>query len=182
MGGLRGRLFLLLQVVFSQTLHGFSLNKHAAPRRPAFLRSSTKLDEDFVVSKAPDGMEAVLFIETGFGSDQHGQSATKACVRACKDAISFNSIPSISDIVPGGRPTMKLRVQLAVPFVEDDAGQRRQPALDLEAVSDVFPYGQLLPIEVQDGGMLASSGAAVRKLGDDGDNWIIAIAAVTIGY
>lgn len=27
------------------------------------------------------GMEHVLFVEIGFGNDQHGQNATKACVR-----------------------------------------------------------------------------------------------------
>ena len=26
----------------------------------------------------------VLFVETGFGCDQHGQSSTKAAVRACR--------------------------------------------------------------------------------------------------
>ena len=45
-----------------------------------------------------------------------------------KDAIFFKSIPSISDVVPGGRPAMELWMQLAmVPFVEHDAGHRRQP-------------------------------------------------------
>jgi uncharacterized protein (TIGR02058 family) len=32
-------------------------------------------------------MEHVLFVEVGFGSDQHGQDATKAAVRACRNAI-----------------------------------------------------------------------------------------------
>lgn len=27
------------------------------------------------------GMEKVLFVEVGFGNDQHGQDPTKACVR-----------------------------------------------------------------------------------------------------
>lgn len=27
------------------------------------------------------GMEHILFVEVGFGNDQHGQNATKACVR-----------------------------------------------------------------------------------------------------
>ena len=41
------------------------------------------------------GFEQVLFVEMGWGADQHGQNATKACVRAARNAIEFNSIPSI---------------------------------------------------------------------------------------
>jgi len=85
--------------------------------------------------------------------------------------------------VPGGRSNMKLRVQLAVPFVCHENGDYVEPTIDLKAVAAVFPYGDICNgIEVQRGGMLASSGAAVKKLGDSGDDWIIAIAAVTVGY
>lgn len=78
---------------------------------------------------------------------------------------------------------MKLRVQLAVPFDRQSNGEYVEPNIDLGAVAAVFPYGDICNgIEVQRGGMLASSGAAVQKLGDKGDDWIIAIAAVTIGY
>jgi len=80
-------------------------------------------------------MDNVLFVECGFGCDQHGDrsgaGATKAAVqsptapslrprascaqrahaharrlrqvRACRNAIEFNSIPCIQDLVPGGR-------------------------------------------------------------------------------
>jgi len=47
-------------------------------------------------------MSKTLFVELGVGSDQHGQDGTKAAVRACKDAISFNSLPAIADLIPGG--------------------------------------------------------------------------------
>ena len=33
------------------------------------------------------GFEQVLFVEMGWGADQHGQNATKACVRAARNAI-----------------------------------------------------------------------------------------------
>ena len=56
-----------------------------------------------------------LFVECGFGNDSHGQNATKAAVRACRNAIEFNSIPSIGALVPGGYDGMELRVQIAVP-------------------------------------------------------------------
>ena len=36
----------------------------------------------------------LLFVEMGVGYDQHGQDITAAAVRACKDAISSNSIPA----------------------------------------------------------------------------------------
>ena len=78
---------------------------------------------------------------------------------------------------------MKLRVQLAVPFVRQSNGEYAAPDVDLKAVAAVFPYGDICNgIEVQRGGMLASSGAAVGKLGDNGDDWIIAIAAITVGH
>ena len=32
------------------------------------------------------GFEQVLFVEMGWGADQHGQNATKACVRAARNA------------------------------------------------------------------------------------------------
>eukprot|EP00904_Undaria_pinnatifida_P006425 jgi/Undpi1/2912/HiC_scaffold_14.g06289.m1 len=120
------------------------------------------------------GMSKVLFVEVGFGNDQHGQDATKACVRACRNAIEFNSLPSMNAIVPGGYANMKLRVQLAVPVPEED--------VDVEAIKRVFPYGQLLPVEFQAGGMRASSGMELPELGDVGDDMIIAISCVTVGY
>lgn len=61
------------------------------------------------------GMKQVLFKQIGCGGDQHGQEATKAAVKACRNAIEFNSLPSIKQIVPGGYEGMKLRVELAVP-------------------------------------------------------------------
>lgn len=44
--------------------------------------------------------ERIFFIECGFGNDSHGQSSTKAAVRACRNAIEFNSIPSIKRLIP----------------------------------------------------------------------------------
>jgi len=151
-------------------------------------------------------MENVLFVEVGFGADQHGQDATKAAVRACRNAIEFNSIPSIKRIVPGGYDAMKLKVQLAVPA-------KYGKGLDLEAVKKVFPYGKMLPIEVrqstrrvdcgigldwslrpiasgytyqfyqvQHGGMVASSGIAIKEMGDSNEDMVIVVAAVTVGH
>jgi len=123
-------------------------------------------------------MSRVLLIETGVGTDQHGQDLTKACVRACKDAISFNSVPNLATLVPGGGDAIRLRVQLAVPFGSNDTS----PGLDLAQVAAVFPYGQILPIEVVPGGARFDSMCAVPALGDKGHAWVFAIACVTIGY
>eukprot|EP01038_Epipyxis_sp_PR26KG_P004491 gene4491-6347_t len=118
-------------------------------------------------------MKKVLFVEAGFGCDQHGQNATKAAIRACRNAIEFNSLPSIRDIIPGGKQNMVVRVQIAVPEPE---------SVDENAILQVFPYGKLLPPEIGLGGMNASSGIALPELGDKNDNMYIAVAVITIGY
>ena len=57
-------------------------------------------------------------LQVGFGSDQHGQDATKAAIKACRSAIEFNSIPSINQIVPGGYDVMKVVcVMASLPFL-----------------------------------------------------------------
>eukprot|EP00316_Scyphosphaera_apsteinii_P026092 CAMPEP_0119315492 /NCGR_PEP_ID=MMETSP1333-20130426/36122_1 /TAXON_ID=418940 /ORGANISM="Scyphosphaera apsteinii, Strain RCC1455" /LENGTH=122 /DNA_ID=CAMNT_0007320873 /DNA_START=258 /DNA_END=623 /DNA_ORIENTATION=+ len=119
-------------------------------------------------SPPPAGMKAVLFIESGVGTDQHGQDLTKACVRACKDAISFNSIPSLETLVPGGRDNIVLRLQLAVPF--DQQGSE-EPVIDFDQVRGIFPYGTILPIEITRGGARFESMCSVPALGDTSDSW-----------
>ena len=90
----------------------------------------------------------------GFGNDGHGQNVTKASVRAARNAIEFNSIPSINSLVPGGYDNLKLQVILAVP-------KKYQEGLDVEKVKEVFPYGEC-EVVVQDGGMIAPSGIAIE--------------------
>jgi len=119
-------------------------------------------------------VEQILFIECGFGNDSHGQNATKAAVRACRNAIEFNSIPSIRRLVPGGYENLRLDVVLAVPAKYRDS-------LDLSKVGDVFPYGSVR-FQIQDGGMIAPSGIAIERLGDTNDDMVIVCAAVTVGH
>jgi uncharacterized protein (TIGR02058 family) len=95
-------------------------------------------------------------------------------VRACRNAIEFNQIPSIADIVPGGRDEMKLDVLLAVP-------PQYQDDLDFEEIRKCFPYGQVR-IQVQSGGMVASSGKIIEALGDRNDDMVVVCVAVTVGY
>ena len=133
---------------------------------------------DAVVSRPPAtdgvGIDHVLFVEIGMGADQHGQDATKAAVRACRNAIEFNSIPSIRQIVPGGYDNMKLHIQIGVP---------KGAELDMDKIRRVFPYGQICePIEIVEGGLLARSGIKIPEMGDKTDEFVIAVAAITIGY
>ena len=123
---------------------------------------------------APDGWERVLFIETGFGCDAHGQNVTKAAARAARNAIEFNSLPAIREIVPGGYDGMRLRVTLGVP-------EKYVDGLDTAAVEAVFPYGRV-EIDVRVGGLAAPSGVEVDALGDEGDDMVICIAHVQVGY
>ena len=39
----------------------------------------------------------------------------KAAVRACRNAIEFNSIPCVEQLVPGGRNGLKLMVKVGTP-------------------------------------------------------------------
>ena len=100
------------------------------------------------VEKHASFMSKTLFVELGVGSDQHGQDGTKAAVRACKDAISFNSLPAIADLIPGGYGGMKLHVLIAAPINEYP--------VDVDEVKKVFPYGNV-NVELVRGGMVAAS-------------------------
>ena len=131
------------------------------------------------------GFTQVLFVEMGYGADQHGQNVTKASVRAIKDAISWNSIPSLEKFVPGGNANVKVRLQLAVPFNDCGAPEPRPPELDMEQIEACFAYGSLQkPISVIPGGARFDSMCNVPALGDSASDgsWLFAIACVTVGY
>ena len=145
---------------------------------------------DLKASRAADDavLDRLAFVQLGFGVDQHGKrgagGATKAAVRACRNALEFNSIPGMVELVPGGRKNMLVHVKLGVPpeamaLAEQEGGG---PVVDLEDVAAVFPYGQLLPIEVVVGGLAYGSGRVVPELGDDDDTAVVVAAAVSIGY
>ena len=69
---------------------------------------------------------------------------------------------------------MKIHVQVGVP---DSFGE-----VDLEAIRAEFPYGQLLPIDVQTGGMLASNSVWKPGMAEAKDDMTLAVVCVTIGY
>jgi Conserved hypothetical protein (Lin0512_fam) len=151
--------------------------------------------------------ENLFFVQLGFGVDQHGDTtndATKAAVRAVRNAIEFNSIPGVVKHIPGGRHEMLIHVKLGVPPArrqQQDHDDRRESHSQEEAnrmddaitavvpsyvdtaqVAKVFPYGKLLPIDIVVGGIDFHSGRVVEELGDKDDVGICCVACVTIGY
>ena len=109
-------------------------------------------------------MRQIYFIELGSGVDLRGQSMTKAAVRAVRDAIGTNLIPSVP-LLTGGEPDkLQVNVRLAVPDPEAE--------LDLDAVREVFPVGSIT-FEVIPGGMITDNGI--------GDRAVIVNAAVEVG-
>lgn len=105
------------------------------------------------------------------------QDVTVAAVRACKNAISSNSIPAFrTGALPGiTYQQMKLKVKLGVP-------SSVQKDLDIEKVKAVFPYGEILDVEVVDGGLICSSGVALEAMGDKNDDCYVVNVAVYVGY
>lgn len=121
----------------------------------------------------------LMFVQMGFGVDQHGDSnATKAAIRAVRNAIEFNSIPGVIEAIPGGRKEMLIHVKLGVPPHLD---QTPMPVDPLQ-VAKVFPYGRLLPLEIVVGGLSFSTGRLVPELGDSDDMAVCVAACVSIGY
>ena len=155
----------------SSTMSSFS-SLSTTTSSSSLLHASSNSNTNTNTNKIPT--EQVLFVECGFGNDSHGQNPTKAAIRACRNAIEFNSIPSIKRLVPGGYDQLKLEVLLAVP-------KQYQGSLDLEQVRQVFPYGTVV-FEIQDGGMVAPSGIAIDELGDKNEDMIVVCCSVTVGY
>ncbi|XP_043688185.1 uncharacterized protein LOC122639399 [Telopea speciosissima] len=119
----------------------------------------------------------LLFVEMGVGYDQHGQDITSAAMRACRDAISSNSIPAFRrGNIPGvSFDQMKLQIKLGVP-------RPLQQFLDIERVKSVFPYGSIMNVDIVDGGLICSSGVCVEEMGDKNDDCYVVNAAVYVGY
>jgi uncharacterized protein (TIGR02058 family) len=116
----------------------------------------------------------VIFIEIGMGVDLHGQDATMAAVRACRNAIQTNSMPGLRSILPGNSlDNMKVRVKLGVPVAAEQ--------VDIEKVKSTFPYGEV-SVEIVSGGLICSSGVVLPDKGDVNDEVIVVNAAVEVGF
>ncbi|KAB5534101.1 hypothetical protein OIU77_009323 [Salix suchowensis] len=151
------------------------------PRFPRQLKARTTLMEaaqsGSSVNTSTNASMKLLFVEMGVGYDQHGQDITSAAMRACRDAISSNSIPAFRrGSIPGvASGQMKLQIKLGVPH-------SLQQSLDIQRVKSVFPYGEIVKFEVVDGGMICSSGVLIEEMGDENDDCYIVNAAVYVGY
>ncbi|MDA8217473.1 MAG: Lin0512 family protein [Dehalococcoidales bacterium] len=113
-----------------------------------------------------------LLIEFGSGIDQHGQNPTDAAIRAIKDAISWNYLVGLREVLGlQDLDKMVVRVTIATPYPEE---------VDREAVAAALPHGQKT-IEVVAGGLLVHSGHASERYGDRSDEVLVANAAVEVG-
>lgn len=119
-------------------------------------------------------MDKIMFIEIGMGIDLHGQSVTKAAIRAVQNAIHHNSMPGLRSVLPENDiHNMKVNVRLAVPADKDK--------LDLAAVETELPYGEVT-FDIVDGGMLTTSGVVLADKDDQNDLAYVVIASVEVGY
>lgn len=113
-----------------------------------------------------------LLIEFGSGIDQHGQNPTEAAVRAVQDAIRWNYLVGLREVLNlQDIDSMVVKVTIAVPYPE---------RVDREAVAAALPHGRKT-IEVMAGGLLAHSGHASARYGDTSDEVLVANAAVEVG-
>ena len=119
-------------------------------------------------------VEEILFIETGTGVDVHGQDVNEAASRAVMDAIHYNSMPGIRNILPGkDLNNMKVTIKLAIPENLD--------ALNHDEIKALIPYGNV-KIEVMKGGMATTSGIFLEDQNDKNDLMYIVNASVEVGY
>ncbi|KAJ0960929.1 hypothetical protein J5N97_001185 [Dioscorea zingiberensis] len=156
-------------------IHSFRSSARLSIRARAQLPRSSPLPS-MAMEPQSESMK-LLFVEMGVGCDHSAMDITAAAMRACKDAISSNSIPAFRrGSIPGvNSDQMKLQIKLAIP-------RSAQPFLDVERVKSVFPYGKIISFEVVDGGMICSSGVCLEAMGDKNDDCYIVNAAVYVGY
>ena len=83
---------------------------------------------------------------------------------------------------------MLIHVKLGVPplasKMTDSSSQDMRTPLPVDAlqIAKVFPYGQLLPLEITLGGIAFHTGRVVEELGDTNDVGVCVAACVSLGY
>lgn len=169
----------------------WNIGRDGKIERPVWSEEWKRLDLGAQLVEYPRFPPNLFFVQMGFGVDQHGESqnATKAAVRAVRNAIEFNSIPGVISHLPGGRKNMLIHVKLGVPrllpslsscITSEEKETLRH--VDVWEVAKVFPYGKLLPIEMEVGGLSFPTGRVVEELGDEDDVAVCVAACVTLGY
>src|SRR5699024_9651919 len=92
------------------------LRGESAPVQRMFGRCTHGTSIKIIRLQEADDMENILFIQTGTGVDLHGQDVNVAAQRAVSDAIHYNSMPGVRNMLPDGDINrMHVRVKLAVP-------------------------------------------------------------------
>ncbi|CAN8290942.1 unnamed protein product [Cochlearia groenlandica] len=166
------------QLSFSNKL--FSTHRFRQISLPIKLTARSAMETtaaETISGGVPNATMKLLFVEMGVGYDQHGQDVTSAAMKACKNAISSNSIPAFrKGAIPGvSFEEMKLQIKLGVPC-------SLHQKLDLDKVKSIFPYGKIVNVEVVDGGLICSSGVQVEEMGDTSEDCYIVNVAVYVGY
>lgn len=174
---------LQLKIVNINTFSRRTLSKwnESPSDRPAWSEEWKRVGLGARLVETPRFPSDLFFVQMGFGVDQHGtRDATKAAVRAVRNAIEFNSIPGVISHLPGGRHAMLSHVKLGIPVIPGSSPPVLMP-VDLLQVANVFPYGQILPMETCVGGLSFHTGRVVEELGDDDDLGICVAACITLG-
>lgn len=81
---------------------------------------------------------------------------------------------------------MLIHVKLGVPPLASKTDREENLSKPLPVdplqVAKVFPYGQLLPLEITMGGIYFHTGRVVEELGDTNDVGVCVAACVSLGY
>jgi uncharacterized protein (TIGR02058 family) len=113
-------------------------------------------------------------IEYGLGIDLHGQDATKAAIRAVRNAVERVSLPGMRQIVGVTDLQNEVFVEINLGVPADYMGM-----VDVEKVKAALPFGQRT-VRVSSGGLLTSSGSVIDWLGDSSDQALLVIAAISV--
>jgi uncharacterized protein (TIGR02058 family) len=119
--------------------------------------------------------EKTFLTQIGFGVDQHchRNDCTNAAINAITNAISNNCLQGISEIChikePKDLSLTKVHVKIGAPYPE---------SVDEKKALKALPLGEK-SIEVVKGGLIAK-GILIKELGDNSDDIIVCIAAVTV--
>ncbi|MGE3269013.1 MAG: Lin0512 family protein [Chloroflexota bacterium] len=111
-------------------------------------------------------------VELGTGVDLHGQDATKAAVRACRDAFNHVSLPGLRQVA-GVEDMSTVRVDVTV-GVPPEAGP-----VDVEQVKAQFPIGTV-SVTVQPGGLMPVGEAFRPEMGDKIDAIVMVNVAIVV--
>jgi uncharacterized protein (TIGR02058 family) len=111
-------------------------------------------------------------VELGTGVDLHGQDATKAAVRAVRDAFAHVSLPGLRQVAGiQDTSTVAIEVRIGAPT---EAGE-----VDVEQVKAQFPFGDV-NVTVEPGGLMAPGEAYRPEFGDRVDAIVMANAAIFV--